>query len=128
MSAPPLISSIVIAIVNAAEAAGEPYRLNQLADAHGMHKRNFTTHVARLRREGKLPRPQHQACVRMGETQKRAEKHGTMEPCITCRETFLSEGKHNRMCDRCRGLSVSPFAPDVCMAQRRSPHGRGASA
>lgn len=26
-------------------------------------------------------------------------------PCMCCRQTFLSEGIHNRMCDRCRRLN-----------------------
>ena len=30
-------------------------------------------------------------------------------PCITCRESFYSEGAHNRMCDKCRTLDVGPF-------------------
>jgi hypothetical protein len=31
-------------------------------------------------------------------------------PCITCHTTFHSSGPGNRMCARCRQLSVSPYA------------------
>jgi hypothetical protein len=31
--------------------------------------------------------------------------------CITCGTPFLSHGPHHRMCDSCRHLELSPFAP-----------------
>lgn len=35
----------------------------------------------------------------------------TRRPCLRCRELFRSEGPHNRMCPKCRTVSVSPFEP-----------------
>lgn len=34
-------------------------------------------------------------------------------PCMTCKQAFLSEGYHNRMCDSCRALSTGPEAPPI---------------
>lgn len=31
-------------------------------------------------------------------------------PCLRCRKPFESSGPGNRMCDRCRGCDVSPYA------------------
>lgn len=33
----------------------------------------------------------------------------THRPCICCHTTFLSEGKHNRMCDRCRAKATAYY-------------------
>lgn len=36
----------------------------------------------------------------------RAESAGARaRPCLCCNTKFVSEGAHNRLCDRCRGLS-----------------------
>ena len=35
----------------------------------------------------------------------------TLRPCMTCGETFESQGNHNRMCRRCRAMRVSPMEP-----------------
>lgn len=36
----------------------------------------------------------------------RTESNGAMtRPCLCCSTMFVSQGSHNRMCDRCRGLS-----------------------
>lgn len=35
----------------------------------------------------------------------------TKRPCLRCRAPFRSEGPHNRMCAKCRTVSVSPFEP-----------------
>lgn len=32
--------------------------------------------------------------------------------CLRCGKRFLSTGPGNRMCDPCRGVSASPYAPD----------------
>lgn len=32
-------------------------------------------------------------------------------PCLCCRRDFESEGAHNRLCQHCRRLSPSPYAP-----------------
>ncbi len=34
----------------------------------------------------------------------------TVRPCLRCRKPFESSGPSNRMCDRCRGCDVSPYA------------------
>lgn len=33
----------------------------------------------------------------------------TLRPCLCCRQPFESSGPGNRMCDGCRGQSVSPY-------------------
>lgn len=32
-------------------------------------------------------------------------------PCMCCRQPFMSEGPHNRLCGRCRGKETSPYQP-----------------
>ncbi len=44
------------------------------------------------------------ACDRM-EREARCKRR----PCITCGETFMSEGPGNRMCDKCRANSTAIF-------------------
>lgn len=34
----------------------------------------------------------------------------TPRPCMCCRQTFESEGIHNRLCGNCRGKNVGPDA------------------
>lgn len=41
-----------------------------------------------------------------------ARRKAQIIPCMCCREDFRSEGAHNRMCPKCRRISVSPFEPD----------------
>lgn len=40
-----------------------------------------------------------------------AGQNKNMRPCLCCRAPFRSEGPHNRMCPKCRTVSVSPFEP-----------------
>ena len=45
----------------------------------------------------------------MGQNYKKPEPVGIRpeeRPCLMCRETFLSEGVHNRICRRCRSSQV----------------------
>jgi hypothetical protein len=32
-------------------------------------------------------------------------------PCMCCRQPFMSDGPHNRLCTRCRGKETSPYQP-----------------
>lgn len=42
----------------------------------------------------------------------RAKREAQNASCLCCRRPFGSEGSHNRLCDGCRGMSVSPMAPN----------------
>ena len=45
-----------------------------------------------------------------------ARRGGTMRHCLTCRQQFVSEGPHNRMCVECRETySSSPFDCDMSL-------------
>ncbi len=35
-------------------------------------------------------------------TRERVRRDSQTRPCMCCEKTFLSEGKHNRLCDTCR--------------------------
>lgn len=37
------------------------------------------------------------------------KSEGLRIPCLNCRKPFPSEGPHNRLCQSCRQLSVSPY-------------------
>lgn len=34
----------------------------------------------------------------------------TVRPCLCCTHPFLSEGPHNRLCQKCRKINANPFA------------------
>lgn len=38
-------------------------------------------------------------------------REAVVRPCLRCGHSFPSEGPHNRLCNRCRGIDVSPFEP-----------------
>lgn len=37
-------------------------------------------------------------------------KKAANRPCLCCGNPFVSQGAHNRLCDRCRRIGVSPYA------------------
>lgn len=39
-----------------------------------------------------------------------ARNKTTKRPCMCCGNKFASEGPHNRLCNRCRNKSFSPYA------------------
>ena len=44
------------------------------------------------------------------EREKQGSAAARNRPCISCHRTFHSSGPGNRMCTRCRQLSISPYA------------------
>jgi hypothetical protein len=40
-------------------------------------------------------------------------------PCMCCREQFLSEGPHNRLCGNCRGKNAGPAAVAIVTSSRK---------
>jgi hypothetical protein len=36
----------------------------------------------------------------------------THRPCMCCRRSFASEGKHNRLCDPCREVAANEYGVD----------------
>lgn len=42
----------------------------------------------------------------------------TQRACLCCGATFQSEGPHNRLCERCRRQSASPFDTPATVGRR----------
>lgn len=42
--------------------------------------------------------------------QRERDRKSKVRPCLTCGQTFKSEGAHNRMCDGCRSRARSGMA------------------
>lgn len=53
--------------------------------------------------------PEPRAAVTPAPTLKPRRRKGTERPCMTCRQPFMSEGPHNRLCDCCRKQRLSAF-------------------
>ena len=42
---------------------------------------------------------------------RRRQSASRRRPCMCCGTHFESEGAHNRLCNRCRSIDLSPMAP-----------------
>lgn len=52
------------------------------------------------------PPPRQNGCAVPGRRPPRAPR-----TCLCCGNVFRSAGPHNRLCDHCKKISVSPYAP-----------------
>lgn len=77
----------------ALRAAGATYR--EIGELTGLALQTVSNRLNRDRRA-------HEAAAASGP--KTRPKPGTVRPCLCCRKDFLSEGAHNRLCNRCRAL------------------------
>ena len=70
--------------------------------------------LSRLQTEGHSPcaiakhlrRPESSVYRRIETLQRPAR---TERPCMCCKNKFMSDGHHNRLCSRCRSTTLSPF-------------------
>ena len=53
-----------------------------------------------------------------------AETGRKARPCLCCGSAFDSEGRHNRLCDRCRREEAGPVAVSWARSARRSEGAR----
>ena len=45
-----------------------------------------------------------------------SRKKESVRPCLCCTVPFLSEGDYNRLCNKCRGRSFTPFDAPTSIA------------
>jgi len=77
-----------------------------ICDLLFMDENHVRSRVRQLRDKGvELPkRTRAESCAKRRETYQERS-------CMTCGETFTSEGAHHRVCDRCKEHEVWRFAP-----------------
>lgn len=82
--------------------------------------RDAIVRIQQLRRTGKTVRAiaaeigcalsyVHKALQGETPTPPVARRKKAKRACLCCRETFMSEGPHNRLCDRCRRQRLTAF-------------------
>ncbi len=66
-------------------------------------EKSNATLLYRVRINGKIHKKPFVSLVEATESAKALRE--SVRPCLTCRDEFISEGFHNRQCNKCRSLS-----------------------
>lgn len=79
---------------------------SEIADHLGRAYSSVTSRTQYLRQTGRLNPPKPKA----GGPVTAPQPGRKVRPCLSCTKAFVSTGPMNRLCPRCRTLSISPYA------------------